>query len=297
MTAHVRTYVLVCSQGFLNGNIGVAKAYLADVCDEKSMAKGFSALGMAGGMGRLVGPAAGAYMVNPATKYPGMFVGTIFQQRPVVFWIGLLYSKMISPLSIQHLAFHSGTQMVSSLEVATLLPSDIHADVYPDAVPFLLLVSMTHHYDSSINVHPDAVPFLLPLPSFIRPFLLPCVAGAAVQALAWVMTVLYLKEDRSPQAAAAAAAATAATSATPATTPTHKGRDAGVSESCASDGGGGGADDCKMKVVVGETVAAAEATLATANIGGAGDGDDQGWWEILTSKHVTVASALYWMYE
>lgn len=158
---------------------------------------------------------------------------------------------------------------------------------------------MTHYYDSSINVHPDAVPFLLPLLSFIRPFLLPCVAGAAVQALAWVMTVLYLKEDRSPQAAAAAAAAaaTAATSATPSTTPTHKGREAGVSESCASDGGGGGADDCKMKVVVGETVAAAEATLATANSEGAGDGDDQGWWEILTSKHVTVASALYWMYE
>ena len=46
------------------------------------MAKGFSALGMAGGLGRLVGPAAGAYMVNPATKYPNLFVGTIFQQRP-----------------------------------------------------------------------------------------------------------------------------------------------------------------------------------------------------------------------
>ena len=35
MTAHVRTYVLVYSQGFLNGNIGVAKAYLADVVEKK----------------------------------------------------------------------------------------------------------------------------------------------------------------------------------------------------------------------------------------------------------------------
>lgn len=166
--------------GFLNGNIGVAKAYLADVCDEKSMAKGFSALGMAGGMGRLVGPAVGAYMVHPADKYP-MFVGTIFQSRP---------------------------------------------------------------------------------------FLLPCVGGAVVQGLAWIMTWLYLKEAShlGSEAHAAADAAAAAK---------LEGEEAGKPEA-----------ESLIESAKG-VVDAAATTLAV---------EDDNWWAILTSRHVTVASALYWVF-
>ena len=45
--------------GLLNGNIGVAKTYLAEVLDSSNQARGFAIIGLQSGIGRLIGPALG----------------------------------------------------------------------------------------------------------------------------------------------------------------------------------------------------------------------------------------------
>jgi len=39
--------------GFMNGNIGITKTYLAEITDSTNKAQGFSILGIAGGIGRV----------------------------------------------------------------------------------------------------------------------------------------------------------------------------------------------------------------------------------------------------
>ena len=93
-----------------------------------------------------------------------------------------------------------------------------------------------------------------------------------VQALAWAMTALYLKEEHAPQAAAAAAKA---------------------KEQEAADANAASASAVSKDV--GETMAVAMQAMAASQPGDE-DADEKGWWEILSSKHVVVASALYWVY-
>jgi MFS family permease len=50
--------------GFLNGNVGVAKAFMADVCPPSHTARGFAMLGFASGLGRLLGPSVGARLAD-----------------------------------------------------------------------------------------------------------------------------------------------------------------------------------------------------------------------------------------
>jgi MFS family permease len=59
--------------GALNGNVGVAKTYLSEVCDDKNQAKGFAVIGFAAGAGRLLGPIVGGFFSQPAEKYPEWF--------------------------------------------------------------------------------------------------------------------------------------------------------------------------------------------------------------------------------
>jgi MFS family permease len=56
--------------GLLNGNVGVAKTYMAEVCDETNQAKGFSVIGTTAGLGRLLGSVVGGFLAQPADKYP-----------------------------------------------------------------------------------------------------------------------------------------------------------------------------------------------------------------------------------
>jgi MFS family permease len=39
--------------GLLNGNLGVAKTYISEVCDDTNQAKGFSVIGTSSGLGRI----------------------------------------------------------------------------------------------------------------------------------------------------------------------------------------------------------------------------------------------------
>lgn len=45
--------------GLLNGNVGVAKTYLAEILDDSNQGRGFAIIGMQAGIGRLFGPAIG----------------------------------------------------------------------------------------------------------------------------------------------------------------------------------------------------------------------------------------------
>ena len=48
--------------GALNGNLGVVKTYVSEICDDSNMAKSFSLFGICGGLARLIGPAAGGFL-------------------------------------------------------------------------------------------------------------------------------------------------------------------------------------------------------------------------------------------
>eukprot|EP01034_Spumella_vulgaris_P024616 gene24616-30984_t len=58
--------------GILNGNIGVAKTYLAEVCDDTNSAKGMALFGVIGGVGRTIGPVVGGFLSSPAENYPNL---------------------------------------------------------------------------------------------------------------------------------------------------------------------------------------------------------------------------------
>ena len=67
--------------GMLNGNIGVAKTYLAEICDDSNLPKAMSYFGIVGGVGRTIGPIIGGFLSLPADKYD-VFKNTIFEQYP-----------------------------------------------------------------------------------------------------------------------------------------------------------------------------------------------------------------------
>ena len=61
--------------GALNGNIGVAKTYMSEICDDSTQARGMALIAMQGGFGRLIGPAIGGLLSQPAQQYPSVFGG------------------------------------------------------------------------------------------------------------------------------------------------------------------------------------------------------------------------------
>ena len=59
--------------GLLNGNIGVAKCVLGEICDESNLSFGFSMFGFLFGLGALVAPTLGGLLAKPAEQYPSLF--------------------------------------------------------------------------------------------------------------------------------------------------------------------------------------------------------------------------------
>eukprot|EP00055_Hartaetosiga_balthica_P015297 m.89190 g.89190 ORF g.89190 m.89190 type:complete len:576 (-) comp8827_c0_seq1:107-1834(-) len=69
--------------GALNGNIGACKTYLSEICEEAHQAKAFSVIGLAAGVGRLIGPVTGAFLAHPAEEFPRIFGSvTLFKNHP-----------------------------------------------------------------------------------------------------------------------------------------------------------------------------------------------------------------------
>lgn len=59
--------------GLFNGNIGVAKAYAREICDDTNSSKIFSYLGFAWGMGVMIGPTLGGVLSHPDKHFPYLF--------------------------------------------------------------------------------------------------------------------------------------------------------------------------------------------------------------------------------
>jgi len=68
--------------GVLNGNIGVAKTYLAEISDDTNLSKGMAYFGVIGSIGRVVGPIIGGLLSYPAVNMPSVFRGTVFEAYP-----------------------------------------------------------------------------------------------------------------------------------------------------------------------------------------------------------------------
>lgn len=67
--------------GLINGNIGVAKTYLSEICDDTNVAKAMSYFGIVGGVGRTIGPMIGGFLSTPAKRFP-VFRNSIFDTFP-----------------------------------------------------------------------------------------------------------------------------------------------------------------------------------------------------------------------
>lgn len=71
------TFVIACIfrfvWGFVNGNVGVAKTYMAEILDDSNQAKGMAYWGVIGGIGRVLGPIIGSTLSSPAELYPSTF--------------------------------------------------------------------------------------------------------------------------------------------------------------------------------------------------------------------------------
>jgi MFS family permease len=67
--------------GFLNGNVGVSKTYIAEILDDTNAAKGMALFGVVGGVGRFIGPLIGGYLSSPADQYK-IFRHTVFDSYP-----------------------------------------------------------------------------------------------------------------------------------------------------------------------------------------------------------------------
>lgn len=67
--------------GLLNGNLGVVKTALTELCDDSNQAAGFAILGVNGGVSRLIGPSIGSFLSQPAQKFES-FKGGVFEQFP-----------------------------------------------------------------------------------------------------------------------------------------------------------------------------------------------------------------------
>ena len=78
-------YVVVFARflwGLLNGNIGVSKTYVAEILDDTNNARGMALYGTIGGVGRMIGPILGGYLLFPQRLMPSIFAGTIFETYP-----------------------------------------------------------------------------------------------------------------------------------------------------------------------------------------------------------------------
>eukprot|EP00760_Papus_ankaliazontas_P009071 PhM_4_TR13962/c1_g2_i1/m.91727 len=59
--------------GLFSGNMGIAKAYVAEITDKSNESVGFALLACCWGIGWMVGPMIGGYLYDPAEKYPASF--------------------------------------------------------------------------------------------------------------------------------------------------------------------------------------------------------------------------------
>ncbi|XP_065901214.1 uncharacterized protein [Dysidea avara] len=90
----------VCTRlmwGLLNGNIGVVKTYMSEICDDTNQAKGFALIAGTAVLGRILGSVTGGFLARPASKYP-LFDVPFFCQFPYVLPCMVALTMAISGL-------------------------------------------------------------------------------------------------------------------------------------------------------------------------------------------------------
>ena len=69
--------------GFLNGNVGILKSFLAQISDNTNRSRAFSYLALSWGAGVCIAPILGGNLVSPADTWPVSFRGTVFESNPI----------------------------------------------------------------------------------------------------------------------------------------------------------------------------------------------------------------------
>ncbi|KAF8267055.1 major facilitator superfamily domain-containing protein [Lactarius quietus] len=71
-----------CLNGMLNGNTGVMKSMMAELTDETNMARGFSLISVAWGVGGTIGPFIGGVLSRPQDRWPNLFSHPFWGEYP-----------------------------------------------------------------------------------------------------------------------------------------------------------------------------------------------------------------------
>ena len=92
--------------GLLNGNQGVAKAYIGDAVTPQTESLGYSLVAICWGCGNVVGASAGGLFARPALSMPALFGGSIFATYPYLLpcmasslfaLLGLILTQLFLP--------------------------------------------------------------------------------------------------------------------------------------------------------------------------------------------------------
>ena len=95
--------------GFMGGNISIALAALADLSDDRSKAKNFGLVGMAFGLGFILGPAIGGFLSKYDYSYPLIFTAFLTLINIVLVYIQFpetFRPKTVRPISLMA-GFHN----------------------------------------------------------------------------------------------------------------------------------------------------------------------------------------------
>ncbi|KAK8827551.1 hypothetical protein WA577_007098 [Blastocystis sp. JDR] len=91
--------------GFTNGNLGVLKTYVSEVCSEDMQSLGFSIIVTMGGIANVVGPSLGGFLGDPETYFPGLVKSYPWIRNYPLFLPGFLSSVLSVLILITVLVF------------------------------------------------------------------------------------------------------------------------------------------------------------------------------------------------
>ncbi len=92
--------------GFMGGNISIAMAALADLSDDKSKAKNFGLIGMAFGLGFILGPAIGGKLGQYNYAYPLLF--TAFLALINIILVYVQFPETFKPKEVRPISIFAG---------------------------------------------------------------------------------------------------------------------------------------------------------------------------------------------
>jgi len=125
--------------GLTGGNITVAQAYIADVTDEKSRAKGMGMIGAAFGLGFILGPASGGLLSQLGYAVPA-FVSAGLSLINLLLIAVLLPESLPKEKRVQHLSETKRRHPLSGL--ATAFAKPIAGPILSSIIVFSLSMAM-----------------------------------------------------------------------------------------------------------------------------------------------------------